>query len=235
MCFNHGSQVLLPLLNIKSLFWTQFHWYISRPAFLIFAYLIGEGMLKSKNKEKYILRLGLFALISEVPFDLALTGSISFTSKTNVFVTLFFGALGIYFIQKLAVSFIKKSGIGIILITLAVGFAADSLGSDYGFFGVFLIIILYLTRSNPKKMFIMALLSILIIYTLNFFSVYIFNWYTPYFVSIFANVFLELQALWGFVLISRYNGEKGRLLPKMFYYWFYPAHLIIFWLIAQAL
>lgn len=70
---------------------------IGRTAFLLYAFLAAEGCRRTGNRNRYLLRLGLFALISEVPFDLAfgyiLMGnrlpSVDLLSHTNVFFTLF--------------------------------------------------------------------------------------------------------------------------------------------------
>ncbi len=74
---------------------------IGRIAFPIYAYLIAEGCKHTKNKNKYLLRLGIFAIISEIPFDLAFMQyqthdfqrlNINFFYQTNVFYSLFLGA-----------------------------------------------------------------------------------------------------------------------------------------------
>ena len=75
---------------------------IGRIAFPIYAYFIAEGCIHTKNIEKYLLRLGIFALISQVPFALAfnypglsavtvsaMLASVSFLHFTNVFYSLF--------------------------------------------------------------------------------------------------------------------------------------------------
>ena len=74
---------------------------IGRIAFPIYAYMIAQGCKHTKNINKYLLRLGIFALISEIPFDIAfkrytmdgvLNLNINFFAETNVFYTLFLGA-----------------------------------------------------------------------------------------------------------------------------------------------
>ncbi|GHV38454.1 hypothetical protein FACS189490_00420 [Clostridia bacterium] len=76
--------------------------WVGRIAFPIYAYMIAQGCKHTKNINKYLLRLGVFALISEIPFDIAfqspkildgaLSLNINFFNDTNVFYSLFFGA-----------------------------------------------------------------------------------------------------------------------------------------------
>ena len=81
---------------------------IGRIAFPIYAFLIAEGCRHTRNREKYLLRLGVFALISEIPFDLAFypgfrTGVLwrDFLSVTNVFYTMFFAVACIHIWESL--------------------------------------------------------------------------------------------------------------------------------------
>lgn len=85
--------------------------WIGRIAFPLYAFLIAEGCRHSKDRTHYLLRLGVFALISEIPFDLAFSGSIypsnipqplfDYLSRTNIFYTLFFAVACIQVYESL--------------------------------------------------------------------------------------------------------------------------------------
>jgi hypothetical protein len=67
--------------------------FIGRIAFPIFCFLLIQGFLYTSNRKRYVTRLGIFALISEIPFDLALNNRILEFTHQNVFFTLFIGLL----------------------------------------------------------------------------------------------------------------------------------------------
>ena len=54
---------------------------IGRLAMPLFSFCIAEGYRYTKDRKKYLLRMGLFALISEIPFDLAFTGKIDLSHQ----------------------------------------------------------------------------------------------------------------------------------------------------------
>lgn len=84
---------------------------IGRMAFPIYAFLIAEGCRHTRNREKYLLRLGVFALVSQIPFILAFfpydwnewsdTPLILFLNSTNVFYTMFFAVACIHIWETL--------------------------------------------------------------------------------------------------------------------------------------
>jgi len=74
--------------------------YVGRLAFPIFCFLLVEGFVHTHDVKRYIRRLLLFGLISEVPFDLAFFRTPFNPTNQNVYWTLALGVLA------MAVSFV---------------------------------------------------------------------------------------------------------------------------------
>lgn len=118
---------------------------IGRPAFPIFCFLLVEGFLHTRSQGKYTLRLFLFALVSEIPFDLAIYGRLWYPEKQNVFFTLLIGLL-----VMIACARYQKH-VWLQTLFLALGLLGGHfLGTDYGYKGVFLIEVLYLLRYDRR-------------------------------------------------------------------------------------
>ncbi|MEE0419270.1 MAG: TraX family protein [Lachnospiraceae bacterium] len=128
---------------------------IGRLAFPIFCFLLVEGFLHTSNVKKYALRLALFALVSEVPFDLAVFGTLFDPKHQNVFFTLLIGLL----VMIAADRFREKVWVQVVI--YAAGMAAGLLlQTDYGYKGVLLIIILYIFRYERKTQALAGALTI---------------------------------------------------------------------------
>ena len=176
--------------------------FLGRLSFPIFAFLTVEGFTHTKNIKNYILKLALFAVISEVTFDLAIKGVVWYPEYQNVIFTLLFGVLTMYFIEKAGK---KHTVIQFMIIGVFCG-AAYIVKSDYGAVGVALIAVMYLLRLDRKLCIIMgAVISAAESYT-----------YSG--VAALAYLFIRL-----------YNGKRGELPMKYFFYIGYPAHLLLFY------
>lgn len=113
-----------------------------RLAFPLFAFLIVEGFVYTRNRFKYGRNLLLFALISELPWNLIHAGTWYHPSQ-NVFFTLFLGYMGLCCISYWKEDSVKKT-VGLLLL-LTVTF---KLRADYGYRGFAFILMLYALRES---------------------------------------------------------------------------------------
>ena len=178
---------------------------IGRLAFPIFCFLLVEGFYRTSNKSKYVARIAIFALLTEVPFDLAFTGKTVFWGYQNVMLTLLIGMLvmlGCHWLEKYVAKrqYLLWAGQGICVV--AGMLVAWLLHTDYSFKGIICIMVLYFFRSNRIWQCMAGALSVV--------------W--------------EAEAMFSFLFIYIYNGQRGRQ-TKYFFYIFYPAHLLLlYWL-----
>ena len=186
---------------------------IGRIAFPIFCFLLVEGFLYTRNKGKYALRLGIFALISEIPFDLAVRNTICSFEGQNVFFTLLLGLLAMMSLEQIEKKYSEKKSIYILLcILISAIFMAGAFlfKTDYAAGGILTILIMYFFRTNKMKRMAFGVLALL---------------------SCGA---MECFAVVNLIFIKKYNGKRGSSL-KYIFYWFYPVHLLILALVCIAL
>ena len=170
---------------------------IGRSAFPIFCFTIVEGFQRTSNVREYLKRLIIFAVISEIPFDLAFRSSMFHMSLQNVFWTLAFGLAAMIIYQDVFLEGWKKA------IGLAVCFYVPYVfHTDYSAYGVAAIFAMYYFRKEPIKACMAGYIFLLL-----------------------QNPF-EVWAVFGFLLILFYNGQRGQG-RKWFGYWFYPVHLLL--------
>ena len=201
---------------------------VGRLAFPIFAFLIVEGFTHTSDLNKYIKRLFVFALISEIPFNLIYTGSWVFPFHQNVMFTLLLGLLCISEIDKIKknkeLKIRTKSILKIILFLLisVIGFV------DYGITGVLTIIIFYIFK-DFKLAWLGQLISLILLYVVFFKgqSVVINILDFEYFLPLQSIGVLSLIPIW---LYNGKKGKKNKILQYLFY-WFYPMHMLGLYLI----
>lgn len=228
--------------------------YIGRIAFPIFAFQISEGYKHTKNFKKYFLRIGLFALISQVPFSLFLLKYHGSPFGLNIFFTLFLGLLAIYlydYIVKIFVSSTNKdktkdnNNVGLDNKTAVIS-KSKSEKNKFIYLGKFIgiviaLLIAYIAELTNCDYGFWGVLVVFMFYIFNgkklltalaFFALCAIK-YIPQFISsgyIYIYLILGICTFLPILFISLYNGKQG---PKIKYllYVFYPVHLLILALI----
>ena len=156
--------------------WIQLYYImrsIGRIAFPIYVFLLTEGIVHTKSWTRYGIRLGIFAVLSELPFDWMC---------------------------------VDQSSIGSII--------AELMRTDYGYIGVILAVLLYLSRKDRKKQCILGFL-----------------WKSCH----LGRISFLLGIAAAFLLIYAYSGKKGSSAGKYLYYGFYPAHILLLCILYQIL
>ena len=197
-----------------------------RQAFPIFCFFLVEGFEKTSSRMRYFVRLLIFAVLSQIPFQKSIFPRAKYFHG-NVICTLAIGLLTIWVIDAMKQAFLERgdrsasantemnrtlSGLLFIFVSCSsvYGFSrlAAALRTDYSYGGVILIVLLYLLQ----KYRITAL----------FISWAWLSWYNR----------LELYSAPAFYLLACYNGQRGKQ-HKYFFYFFYPVHLLILWLLRR--
>jgi len=201
MTIDHVGAVLYPELRILR--------FVGRIAFPLFAYLLVLGLENTRNVRNYLIRLFVFAAISQVPFFLAL--DYAPFELLNIFFTLGLGLMFVYFFQKASIfAFIP------LLASFLINF-------DYGIYGLALIGCMALLRKNTK-------LGIALIVLLNCLFLFPFS---SQFLSLAALPLIVLHDT-GYLSIVKDYGEdyKIPLWRKYFFYIFYPLHLFLIYVVS---
>ncbi len=180
---------------------------IGRISFPIFCFLLVEGFLHTSNVKRYFLRLMSFAVISEIPFDLAVKNQVFDWSYQNIFFTLAIALLVLMGLKKY-----REMPAYCFAVILAGCAGAKILKTDYDVYGVLLICTVYLLREKPLYRF--AVLLLLLLYE----SRYSFG-----------------ASTLALVPISKYNRKKGKTKLKYAFYCFYPVHLLFLFLVRFLL
>lgn len=186
---------------------------IGRLAFPVFAYMIAEGCHYTHDRKKYLRNIFLLALLCQVAYTV-FSGRWYF----NVLMTFTLSILLIdaydYMRSQIGPSrvrgtyFFALSLVGVYAFTeiLPTFLKAYEFDVDYGFFGVLLPLLIYLGRDKLEKLLVAALgLTLLAL-------------------SIRGVQWWSLSAL---LIFALYNGRRGRIPMKYFFYLYYPAHLLV--------
>ena len=211
---------------------------VGRLSFPLFCFILIEGFFHTKNRKKYQVRLLIFALLSEIPYDLSFqylpadtldsllhsqqlpfrTFSSAFQEQ-NVLFTLFLGFTAMIFMENVSQYrrniFYKNIDILIIFCCLSEVFQTDC--GAAGILCIFFFYSIYKKRGDctylPLKPGLIGTLPA---------ALPLLTYVSPFPVQVFA--------LADSLILHCYSGEKGRGW-KYFFYLFYPLHLLILYLL----
>lgn len=194
--------VTMVLDHTGALFFPEQDWIriIGRIAFVIYTFMLVEGVYHTRNITNYIKKIFLWAILSEIPFDLAFSDKLLEFNHQNIFFSLLISIVGLYFIKK------QKFFFNSLLIGMLCLIVAWLLKVDYSWYGVLIVLLFYFLR--PYIIWKFASIE---------------------FVSLFASFSisgLQFFAFVGFIPIFLYNGKQGKKIGNI-YYSFYALHLLI--------
>ena len=203
MVFDHAGDMFFP-----DVMWPRM---IGRLAMPIFSFFIAEGFSHTRDKKKYLCRLGIFALISEIPFDLAFEGRVGLGHQ-NIMLSFFLAvvALMLYdWIQGGTKSeenhaSIGKTILGVIAVA-AIAALSLLLHADYTIFAVIAVFLFYVLRQ--KHPLVRTGVGVA-------------------FLALTRTVGYYCTTGLSFIPLAMYNGKKGKGL-KWLFYGFYPGHLLL--------
>ena len=210
MTADHVGLQLLPQHGILRI--------IGRLAFPIFAYMIAEGCTYTRNRKRYLGTLAVMAALFQIVYFVAMD-----SVYQGIFVTFTLSVSLIFAIDRAR----TKKTVPAILLAVGVGLAVLFLTAvlpgllprtdydvDYGLWGVLLPVTVYLVPGRMWKLTATALMLIPLALEWNGYQ-----WY----------------ALLALIPLALYSGKRGKYKMKNLFYIYYPAHLVVIWLLDLLL
>jgi len=199
---------------------------VGRVAFPIFAFMAVEGYFHTRSFKKYILRMLLFAVLSEIPFDLMYGGTWFYPVHQNVLWTFLLGLLGVWLMEQ-----VRKKGktwmyLLVCVLVVPAGLVLGTLCMvDYYGVGVLTVFVFYFLHGRKWWCFLGQLAAL---YWLN---VELLGG-LMYPVQFFGMEFELCQqglALLALIPIWLYRGRQGYHSKPFQYlcYAFYPVHMLL--------
>lgn len=195
---------------------------IGRIAFPLFCFLLAEGYVHTRDTRKYLTRLFLCALLSELPYDRMFPG-VFFLQVQNTLFSLDLGLVMFLWMDTVRKE-AQETRKGIILpflIVVLCAVAATILHLDYQAAGILCMACCYAGDNKERRCPVLAIAAGCIALVLCGTG--------------------EAGALLGIVLVLFYNGRHGRqmegkekTLAKYAFYAFYPVHLIVLEILAHV-
>ena len=196
---------------------------IGRLSFPIFAFLIVEGYFHTGNLKKYVLRLLIFAVLSEIPFNLAMGSRLFYPVHQNVLWSFLISIALLHWNEKTKRTWAK---IAVGIASVAVGAVAGLLTMvDFYHAGIVTVLVFYFFRQRKWWSFAGQLICLWYIncemlggfgYEISFLG-------STHFIARQGLALLALVPIW------LYRGKQGYHSTAFRWacYAFYPTHLLI--------
>ncbi len=226
MLIDHIAWAFVPLSSV----WGQIMHFIGRFTAPIMCYFIAEGYFYTKDVKKYIIRIGIFTVISQIPFVIAekltsppfmmIDGKLWINPELLIpsFNVMFTLMLGLVALLLWKTEIIEKP----LRVMIVISLCFISLSGDWMCFTVLWILFFGIYRNDDKRKWVsyycIAIFSMAIATTTNISSG----------LPLWRN-FWQLGLLFPPFILMLHNGEKGSnaSFHKWFFYIFYPLHLLI--------
>jgi hypothetical protein len=207
---------------------------VGRIAYPIFAFMIVEGYFHTHSFRRYLLRMLVFAVISEVPFDLMYDGSIFYPFHQNVLWTFLIALLCIRLMERIREKYSRwVYVIGCVGISF-LGYLLGTIGMvDYYGSGVLIVFVFYFFRKRKWYCLLgqIIVLSYIDIWMLQgrYYPITIAGWTFDF--------YQQSLALLALIFIWLYHGRQGYHSKGFRYacYAFYPVHMLVLALLSAAL
>lgn len=205
---------------------------IGRISFPIFAFMIVEGYFHTKNLKKYVVRLLVFAIISEIPFNLAMGSRIFYPVHQNVLWSFLISIGLIFWNEKAKTTHKIWKQIVVGCVTVVLGTLLGLLTMlDFYHAGILTVLVFYFFRQRKWWSYLGQFLCLWYINTevLGGFCYEIPMFGEVYFIHRQGFALLALIPIW------LYHGRQGYHSKGLqyVYYIFYPLHLLILGLVKM--
>lgn len=196
MIIDHVGAVFFP-----NILWLR---YIGRLAMPIYAFMLVQGYNHTRNFTRYAIRIAVFAVLSEFPYDFLFRNVWLEFGKQNVLFTFLCALL----VMKALDASAKSRNIFLFIIAVSLIWLPHFLKFDYGMYGTLMVLSFFLFQ---KYRGIDAIA----------FSALTYGKYT------YDGNETQLWAIAASIPILLYNGKRGPVSMKYFFYIAYPAHLLV--------
>lgn len=202
MLTDHFAIAVYPYIQGSSLEGYKVLRAVGRIAFPIYCFLLVEGFFHTRNIWKYLRNLILFAVVSEIPFNMAVFGEIFYPKGQNVYFTLALGLCVMILLRRFEGFQVWRLFVQAVIIVVFL-LLGEYLEVDYHWKGIAYIVLFYYLKKLKVRQGVTAL------------------------VGAVAFVIYEAAAVFAFIPIYFYNGKRGRQYKYLFYV-IYPLHLAVF-------